>query len=359
MFLDICFRASDDNKGPNAFCSQAEKVYTHIYMRRKIRLAVLSGGPSSEHEVSLRSGKAVIGCINKGAYDAENVFISRSGEWEKSPADIKKSSDCVFIALRGTYGEDGTVQRILNDCGLAYTGSGALASAIGMNKFLSLRLFQDHGLHIPRTLLIHKTEWGEYHESEYKHIFHHLSFPIVVKPNNQGSSVGVSIVRNKDEFEGALKNAFHFSKEAIAQQFIEGREITCGVLDRGFPESAFPLLPTEIVPKVSHFFDYQAKYDKGGSLEITPPRGLGEHMIQRIRKTALATHKIIGARGFSRTDMILDVKGTIFILEINTIPGLTDESLVPKAALAMGITFPKLLDIIIGAAIYPDTKYWK
>lgn len=329
-------------------------------MDKKIRIAVLLGGPSSEHEISLKSGDRVTGELDRNFYEPEKIFISRSSEWEKSLADIKKSNDCVFIALHGTYGEDGTVQRILDEYGLIYTGSGALASAIGMNKFLSLRSFQDNGLDVPRTLLIHKNEWEKHHKSEYEHIFYHLSFPIVVKPNNQGSSVGVSIVRNKDELEGALKNAFHFSKEAIAQQFIEGREITCGVLDRGFPESAFPLLPTEIIPKVSHFFDYRAKYDEGGSLEITPPRGLSEHIIQKIRKTALAAHKIIGARGFSRTDMILDAKGALFVLEINTIPGLTNESLVPKSALAMGITFPKLLDIIVGAALHPkldDKKF--
>lgn len=334
-------------------------------MDKKIRIAVLLGGPSSEHEVSLKSGEMVMGGLDKNAYDPERIYISRSGEWEREPADIKKNNECVFIALHGTYGEDGTVQRILDERSIAYTGSGALASAIGMNKFLSLRLFQDHGLHAPRTLLIHKIEWKEQHNSEYQNIFHHLSFPIVVKPNNQGSSVGVHIVRNKEELINAFWDVFHISKEALAQQFIEGREITCGVLDHGFPESAFPLLPTEIeglaplIPRVGRFFDYQAKYDKGGSLEITPPRRVSEHIIQKIQKTALMTHEIIGAKGFSRTDMILDAKGTIFVLEINTIPGLTNESLVPKAALAMGITFPKLLDIIVGAAIYPDIKYWK
>lgn len=320
-------------------------------MRKKIRLAVLFGGPSSEHEVSIKSGRAVIDSADKETYEAEGVFISRSGEWEKAPADIKKDSDCVFVALHGTYGEDGTVQRVLDDYGIAYTGSDALASAIGMNKFLSLRLFQDSGLNVPRTLLIHKNEWEKHHTSEYRHIFHHLSFPIVVKPNNQGSSVGVSIVRDKSELERALKEAFHFSKEIIAQEFISGREVTCGVLDHGFPESAFPLLPTEIVPKVSHFFDYRAKYESGGSLEITPPRGLSEHVIQKIRKTALAAHEIIGARGFSRTDMMLDAEGVLFVLEINTIPGLTSGSLIPKAALAMGITFTKLVDIIVNAAL--------
>jgi len=319
-------------------------------MKKKIHIAVIMGGPSSEHEVSLKSGENILRALDKDAYEPTRVHITKKGVWSIDPKDLKHFIDCAFIALHGSYGEDGTVQGILSDYGIPFTGSGALPSALGMNKFLSLQTFGGAGLNIPETILIHKNEWRYNSEGVEKNIFYRMSLPFVVKPNREGSSVGVFIIRKKKDLEFALGNIFLFSKECLAQEFIEGREMTCGVLDYGWKESAFPLLPTEIIPREEAFFNYEAKYSPGASFEITPPQGLTSQKLKEIRNTALNAHLAIGASGMSRTDMILDSKGDIVVLEINTIPGLTEESLLPKAALISGIQFSKLLDIMISSA---------
>jgi D-alanine-D-alanine ligase len=177
-----------------------------------------------------------------------------------------------------------------------------------------------------------------------------LHFPVVVKPNNQGSSVGVTIAKNKAEAEMALPEIFKISSEALIQQFIQGRELTVGVLDQGFADSAYALPPTEIKPKSSHFFDYRAKYEIGASEEITPAP-LGEALTRVVQSAAKQLHRAVGAKGFSRTDLILDSNKQVFILEINTIPGLTETSLLPQQAAEAGITFSELLDRIIDAAL--------
>lgn len=313
----------------------------------KIYIAVLSGGPSSEHEVSLKSGEMVKDGLDKERYEPIPVRIFKNGTWELDARDIRKNAAGVFIAMHGTYGEDGTVQSILETHGIPYTGSDSYASALGMNKFLSLRLFRDGGLSVPATILLTQREWRKDFHAIEKRVIQEIGFPLVVKPNNQGSSVGVHIVRKKEELREALAHTLGFYREVLAQEFIEGREFTCGVLDHGWTESAFPLLPTEIVPRASEFFDYKAKYEEGGSMEITPPENLSSHDVKNIRGSALSAHILIGASGFSRTDMIMDKKGTVYVLEINTIPGLTKESLIPKEAAASGMSFAKLLDTIV------------
>ncbi len=320
-------------------------------MKGKIYVAVVSGGPSSEYEVSLKSGDMVAEGLDKERYEPIPVRVSRGGEWELAPESVKKNASCAFIAMHGAYGEDGTIQRIFESHDIPYTGSDALASALGMNKFLSLRLFRDAGLLVPATLLLTRSEWRKDHRSARERAERMIGYPLVVKPNNQGSSVGVFIARNGGELDDALAETLGFYREVLVQEFIEGREFTCGTLDHGFPESAFPLLPTEIIPRVSSFFDYRAKYEAEGSYEVTPPENLSGETMKTIRSAAVFAHRIIGASGFSRTDMIMDGKKNIYILEINTIPGLTRESLIPKAALAGGMTFSKLLDTIIRAGL--------
>lgn len=320
-------------------------------MEEKVYIAILSGGPSSEHEVSLKSGKMVEEGLNKKHYEPIPVRILKDGTWELDPNSIKKNAACVFVAMHGTYGEDGTVQRILENHSIPYTGSDALASALGMNKFISLRLFRDAGILVPASVLLTQKEWRADHVRVQSRVENALRYPLVIKPNNQGSSVGVYIVRNKTELKEALSSTLGFYREVLAQEFIDGREFTCGVLDYGWSESAFPLLPTEIIPRVSPFFDYRAKYEEEGSYEVTPPEDISSKTMKEIRSLALYAHKIIGASGFSRTDMIMDKKGKLYILEINTIPGLTKESLIPKAANASNIPFDVLLDGIVKAGM--------
>ncbi|MFH0712482.1 MAG: D-alanine--D-alanine ligase [Candidatus Jorgensenbacteria bacterium] len=320
-----------------------------FHSHKKLRVAVLLGGPSAEHEVSLKSGEQVLKYLPRH-YEPLRVLIAKTGEWEIPVRKLKNHADVAFIALHGPYGEDGTVQEILESEGIPYTGSGARESALTMNKFLTSRYLREAGVNVPLDFLVTKSEWQNEPSVIIQKIKHYLGYPIVVKPNSNGSSVGVTIVLNEDQLTNAFVEAFNVSREAIIQEFIRGREVTCGVLDRGTPGTEFALLPTEIVPRVSRFFDYRAKYEEGGSDEVTPPRNLPDGIVKKIRDTALRVHRVLGSRGFSRVDMILDKNGELFVLESNTIPGLTAQSLIPKAAAASGITFSELIDRLIHAA---------
>lgn len=308
------------------------------------------GGPSHEHEVSLKSGEMVLKHLNPERYDVKKVLITKSGEWEIQPNNLKNYADVVFVALHGPYGEDGTVQEILESVGISYTGSGPKESALAMNKYLTTRYLKESGVNVPLTFLITKSDWENEPAMVVQKIKHYLGYPIVVKPNNSGSSVGITIVNKEERLTPAFVESFNISRETLIQEFIRGRELTCGVLDWGIPGTEFALLPTEIIPKVSHFFDYKAKYEEGGSDEITPPAGLPEFVVKKVRETALRVHHLLGCRSFSRVDMILDKKGELFVLETNTIPGLTTQSLLPKAVVASGITFSDFLDRLVHAA---------
>ena len=321
-----------------------------FHSHKKLRVAVLLGGPSEEHEVSLKSGEQVLKYLNPELYEPVRVLIARTGEWEIPAKKLKNYADVAFVALHGPYGEDGTVQEVLESVGIPYAGSGAKESAFAMNKFLTTRHLREAGVNVPLTTLLTKSDWQNEPLTIVQKIKHYFGFPIVVKPNNSGSSVGVTIVGGEEKLTLAFNESFNVSREALIQEFIRGRELTCGVLDRGSAGTEFALLPTEIVPRVSRFFDYKAKYEEGGSEEITPPRDLPDNIVKRIRETALQVHRLLGSRGFSRVDMILDKDGELIVLESNTIPGLTAQSLLPKAALASGITFSELVDRLIHAA---------
>ncbi len=320
------------------------------FSNKKTSVLVLIGGPSSEHEVSLKSGEVVFKNLDPERYAGRKILISKTGEWEEEPKNIRKNSHIAFIAMHGTYGEDGTIQALLEQEEIPYTGSDALSSALGMNKFLSTRHFKDHNLPVPFSFLISRHMWGMKPQFVLNQLRYYIGYPLVIKPNNQGSSVGVTIVQNEEELEAALEESFKVSREALAQEYIQGRELTCGVLDHGWPESAYPLLPTEIIPQTSHFFDYRAKYEPNASLEITPPN-LPEPVIRLLQQLAVAAHRALGCSGFSRTDFMLDRTGNLYILETNTIPGLTEQSLLPKAARETGISLKELLHRVIQAGL--------
>lgn len=306
----------------------------------KIRVAVLMGGPSAEHEISIKSGRMVLTNLDKKKYWAKPVKISRKGKWPIIPSELKKKFDVAFIAMHGEYGEDGQVQMILGKYHIPFTGSGVRASQLGMDKIKSARIFEEVGLNIPEFAVVGGVK---------KFMF---NFPVVVKPIDRGSSVGVSIVRDIRELPGALESAGKYSKRVMVQKFIKGRELTCGVLEAHGKVRALP--PTEIIPRSGTFFDYRAKYTAGESRELTPAR-LTREQLREVQKAAIKAHRAIGARGFSRTDMILADPsaggGKLYVLEINTIPGLTETSLLPQQAKADGVTFPELLDAILDAAL--------
>mgnify|MGYP001618323467 CR=1 FL=1 len=312
----------------------------------RLRGAVLGGGPSHEHEVSLKSAENVVRHLPKNRYDVRDVFISKQGQWEVPLSELVPTPDVAFIALHGAYGEDGTVQAELDAAGVPYTGSGPLASALAMNKFVSGQVLMRNDIAIPLSLLVHVDEWEWEPDLVLERIGRYIGYPVVTKPNANGSSVGVSIVRDRDELVRGLLAVFAISRAALVQSFVEGRELTCGVLDEGLTRSATALLPTEIVPQAGPFFDYCSKYETGGALEVTPA-DLPEATLAALRRTAVAAHRALGCRGISRTDFMLDERNNLYVLEVNTIPGLTAGSLIPKAAVASGMPFPDLLETLI------------
>ena len=307
----------------------------------KIRVAVLMGGPSYEHDVSILSGKMVCESLNKDRYDVIPVHINRDGEWSLPFEGLIDKTDITFLALHGEYGEDGTVQQFLDNIGVPYTGSSAQASALGMNKSASSKLFKAYGLDVPTwTEISRENDWAYFRAP--------FDYPVVIKPVDRGSSVGVNIIRNEFGTKEALCQVFRVSRNAMIQKYIAGREITCGVIE---DESGdIPLPPTEIFPLRADFFDYNSKYNFGFAKEITPAP-ITRREAEEAQRIALAAHKIIGASGVSRTDMIIGNDGRFHVLEINTIPGLMPAGLLLQAANHIGLSNSALLDKIIASSI--------
>lgn len=346
---------------------------------KKMNIMVLMGGPSDEHEVSLSTGKQILNALDKDKYSISSVTIGKDGKWllsnqnkldtqhgdqsseEKSLTTIEtgraidqmKSSgnkiDVALIAMHGKFGEDGTIQGLLESVGIPYTGSGVLASALAMDKVRSSELFLYHGLLVPEFMHYSKNEWQKDGENIIQSIKNKFGFPCVIKPTDSGSSVGVTIVKKFENLKSAIELAFEKSNTIMAQEFISGREVTCGVLDFGGDIGEKALTPTEIIPKNSDFFDYKAKYTPGASNDITPPN-MEKDIIEKIQAIALKAHTILGCSGMSRTDMMV-LGDDIYVLETNTIPGMTPTSLLPQEAQAEGISFPQLLDRIIQSAL--------
>jgi D-alanine-D-alanine ligase len=317
-------------------------------MQKKLRVAVITGGPSSEHEVSVSTGKMVLRYLSRKLYVASEVRINKNGQWQFLPqrkhygtsvalSEVKRNFDIAFIALHGRFGEDGSLQALFARKGIPFTGSGPSASKLAMDKVASDRVFRKVGLTVPRSAILKKGQ----------KLPIHFTFPVVVKPVRGGSSIGISIVHSQKQLPAAIRRAFSEDKEVMLQQFVTGRELTCSVLEKG--GKPVVLTPTEIIPKIADFFDYKAKYQKGGSREITPPR-LSKSWINKIKSAALTAHRIFGCRGLSRTDFIIFRK-TLYVLEINTIPGMTPTSLLPQEARHDGYSFSTMLDIIIQAAL--------
>ena len=305
-------------------------------------MAVLMGGPSAEHDISLSTGKMITDALDRAKYDVKPILISRSGEWQIPPEELKKDFDIAFIAMHGEYGEDGEVQSVLEKIDMPYTGSGVLPSALAMNKVMSSHLFRAHNMNVPEFVVVNKHDYLERVKIPF-------DFPVIVKPVDRGSSVGTSLVRGESQLVSALEKAFQFSRHAMIQRYIHGREVTCAVLDDG--RGNMEVLPvTEIIPKTSNFFDYYAKYSPKASEEVTPAR-LSKEETKMIQDAAKYIHKVLNASGMSRTDFILSHEGKLYVLELNSIPGMTPTSLLPQAALAHGLTFPELLDKIISAGI--------
>lgn len=359
---------------------------------RKIRVGVLMGGASGEREISLASGRMVAEHLPRERYEvvlldtlalmagnpalppalarkarallahksvdgdyAENVrelpdsFRQevRNAEGALIPATealatgANRRIDVAFIALHGPYGEDGTLQGMLDLLGIPYVGSGVLASALAMDKAMAKRVLAAEGIATPRGMVIDRAEFDA-HEVERAAAF----IPAFVKPSREGSSLGMTLVRRVEELPAAIENAFGHDSRVLIEERLEGCEITVGVIGN---RRLTALPPVEIVPK-RDFFDYRAKYDPALSEEICPARITPEET-RRVQDLGLRAHRALDCRGLSRVDMIITVDRGPVVLEVNTLPGLTVNSLLPKAARAAGISFAELLDRLVRLAL--------
>ncbi|MCE0485208.1 MAG: D-alanine--D-alanine ligase [Methylacidiphilales bacterium] len=289
--------------------------------REPHRLAVLKGGPSAEREVSLRSGAAAAEALREAGYDVSEVTV------DDANFIVPDGTDLAFLALHGTFGEDGQVQSILDSKGIPYTGANAETSRIAFDKQKTKEKLRQAGIPTPEGQLVRKLEEIT------------LTPPLFLKPNAQGSSVGTHPVTSREELAAALADALTFDSAVLIERFIRGKELTVGVLG----DQVLPII--EIHP-LAGFYDYKNKYTKGNTEYFCPAR-IPEEIVRVIQKHALAAHRSIGSAVYSRIDFLLERDINPYCLEINTIPGMTATSLLPKAAAAVGITFPQLCRRIV------------
>lgn len=326
-----------------------------------IRVGVVRGGPSSEYEVSLRSGGEVLRHLPEN-YKGYDILLDKSGDWHlngfsKEPVKIFQAVDVIFNALHGEFGEDGRVQQVFEAFNMPYTGSTIVPSALATKKHLARKLFSRYGIKIPHGIVFHQDGDGFLRdEPEYfaKQVFNAVPPLWVIKPASCGSSVGVSICGSFEELVRGIERAFLYDDTIIAEEYIKGREATCGVLENFRDKQEYVFPPVEIVPPENRFFDYEVKYD--GSTKEICPASFDLDVKRQLEEIAGRAHQILGCRHYSRSDFIVSPRG-IYLLEVNTLPGLTAESLFPKAAAAAGLEFPLLLDHILGLALNSHQRF--
>lgn len=309
---------------------------------QKIRVGVIMGGPSFEYEISLLSGKSVCRNLNANRYEIIPIIIDRSGNWSHTPESLLDLIDVAFISLHGEYGENGEIQDLLDRWGIKYTGSNTSSSALGMNKSATSKILRGNGLLTPESIDVSRSD-------DWSNLCYHLNYPVVVKPNDRGSSIGVSLVRDCAGFSSALCEVFRYSRHARIERYISGREITCSVLETGNGLIAF--YPTELIPKKSLLNDFESKYHGRETLKQVTPAQISKIETEAVMNTALRAHQAINATGFSRTDMILANNGAIYVLEINTIPGLVENHPFLASANVSGMASEMVLDNIIASAL--------
>ncbi len=326
----------------------------------KIRVGVLRGGISPEYDVSLKTGDSVLRHLPEHKYFPVDLLMTKDGTLHANglPTNLSKISrkvDIVFNALHGEYGEDGKVQKLFESFGIPFTGSASLPSSLGMNKVLSKEIFQKVGLLTPSYFSVSNKRLLE--EMENEDTFQFLVFeilgvlplPMIAKPVSGGSSVGTYIIENANELVDALTELSETGWDILFEEFIKGREATCGIVDAFRGQETYSLLPVEIRPASDKtFFDYDAKYG-GGTQEIIPGNFSRKQSID-IQNMAKIAHKALRLRHYSRSDFMVTPEG-VYILEVNTLPGLTGESLLPKSLHAVGSSLPEFLDHIVQLAL--------
>ena len=302
---------------------------------KKLTVALLSGGISSEREVSLQSGDQVYEALDKDKYHI--LRYDPKTDLEKLVGNASKI-DVALIILHGPYGEDGTVQGLLDLLNIPYQGSGVLGSALAMNKAVTKQLYEKAGIPVPPYIVCDRDE-----KVDIDACVKQIGLPLVVKPVTGGSSVGMSIVRSGGDLQSALDKAIAYDSAVMIETYIAGTELTGGVIGNEELE-ALPII--EIIPDPTReFFDYKAKYTPGVTQEICPAR-IDDQLTQQAQSYAKMAHRALYCQGYSRTDMILK-EGDIYVLETNTIPGMTVTSLLPQAAQVGGISFSRLMDRLI------------
>ena len=306
-----------------------------------LRVAVLCGGRSGEHEISLRSAESIVAGLDRAKYEVQRIFISAEGRWEPGPISPQPGAnpgiDVVFPVLHGTFGEDGTVQGLLELADLPYVGAGVLASAVSMDKEITKRLLAERGLPVVEYVTVTRA-----HPNSFS-----LPFPLFVKPANLGSSVGISKVKNCAELETALELAGQFDRKILVERGIAGRELECSVLGSEQPVAA---IPCEIIPS-REFYDYEDKYLLDAA-KLLVPAPLTPEQTAEIQKLAVEAYQAVDCEGMARVDFLLEAStGKLYINEINTIPGFTSISMYPKMWEAAGVPFAELLDRLIDLAL--------
>jgi D-alanine-D-alanine ligase len=311
----------------------------------KIRVAVLYGGRSGEHEVSIRSAESVIAAMNPARYEVTRIFITQEGRWEPGPIlpepGANPGIDVVFPVLHGTFGEDGTMQGLLELAGLPYVGAGVLASAVAMDKEVTKRLCRERGLPVVDYVILTRGCLSA------ETVERTLAFPVFVKPANLGSSVGISKARNREDLERALRVAAEYDRKVVVESEIVGREIECSVLGNENPQAA---VPCEILPS-RDFYDYEDKYllDQAGTVV---PADLPLETTEEVRRLAVECYRAVECEGMARVDFLLEsATARLYINEINTIPGFTSISMYPKMWEAAGLPYSALIDRLIDLAL--------
>lgn len=298
------------------------------------RIGVLMGGVSAERDVSIRSGLAIYQALQEMGYNSVLIDVG------KDVVNLLKKEKVrfAFLALHGGMGENGAIQGLLEVLGIPYTGSGILASAIAMDKEVSKKLFKYHGLPVADFVTVYKKTKNGFDKSS-------IGFPLpwVIKPATEGSSIGVSIVKDEQTFKPSIDKAFTYSDRVIVERFIDGKEVHIGILGNRV------LGGVEVRPSLE-FYNYEAKYTSGLTEYIIPPE-LDEAVYERAKETAMDAYRIIGCSGASRVDLMIDKQGVPYLLEVNTLPGMTTTSLLPKIANSAGLGFNDLIEEMIRIAI--------
>lgn len=316
----------------------------------KLRVGVMRGGRGSEYHVSLKTGGSVLAALPPDLYETRDILITDDGQWHMNgvpttPEKVSRSVDLVWNALHGEFGEDGKVQKILDAFGVPYTGSHAVPSAIGMNKVLAKRTFEGLGIKSPQGVVV---ERGEEIEDVLARVRHLLPAPYVVKPVKGGSSIGLSLARTDKELVLAIEHALGYGERALIEEYVSGREMTLGVIDAMNHDAAYVTSPLEILLPDGVLFDHDSKY-----INATHPAGLarlshGDR--KRIEQSVLSAHRGLGVRHYARYDIVLADDG-VYILEVNTLPGLALGSLFEKSLAFQGLFMPEFTDYIVTLAL--------